>query len=314
MTHHQHSRSGDRRALPQVEGRILRISGNYAVVRIDEIDHRLALPGRWRRAFEPEDQPAAGDRVIVETESGSWRLVSILPRRNFFTRKAAGSKPVPQVIAANLDLAVIVAAAAEPQSPFGLIDRLLVAARLGGIEPALIVNKADLVTLSVLSKWIDNYQHAVEEIILASAVDGRGIAQLGEIASQQTILLAGASGVGKSTLANLIDPALNLRVGEISDYSGKGRHTTSVASLLPLGTGGWLVDTPGLRECAPWGATPETLQDAFPEIARLGSHCAFRNCRHSHEANCAVQSAAGTPDLPGDRYGSYLKLLAELRP
>jgi len=293
-------------------GLVLRVKGNYVRALVDAQVEWLALPGRWRLTSSGSNPVAVGDIVGLENAGDSFKIVDAKARRNNFTRRTAGPKPAPQIIAANLDLVVVVAAALAPATPFGLIDRLLVTAALGNAPAALLINKIDLAFKHQLEMWFDNYRCAASEILFASALSGEGLERLYNLIAGKIVLFAGASGVGKSTLANALDPNLHLRTAEISSATGKGRHTTSAVELHPLRGGGWLADTPGLRGCAPWDLNRENLQQAFPEIARLRQFCGFRNCLHRYEINCAVQAAAGSPDLPGERYRSYLKLLAEI--
>ncbi len=296
--------------MPPVEGLVLWAVGNRARVLVDNERALVNIPGRWRlgargRALAP------GDRLMLRRGTHGWRPEPPLPRKSEFTRRASGPKSVPQVIAVNLDLAVVVASVDQPETPFGLVDRLLVTAALGGVPAMLVVNKVDLVPPERLDRWRTNYQGAVDEIIFTSALTGYGILELAKIIVGLVTLLAGSSGVGKSLLANRIDPSLNLKIGEISRATGKGRHITSATELHRLEQGGWLADTPGLRECAPWGMTQDRLASTFREIEELAPGCHFRDCLHRGEAGCVVQAVAGTPELPLKRYRSYLKLLSE---
>ncbi len=294
------------------EGLVLRIRGNLARVLVSGQEYWLALPGRWRLKSKGANPLAAGDIVRLVNEKGQFKIIDIVPRRNAFVRKMAGPKPAPQIIAANLDLAVIIASISKPNTPFGLIDRLLVVAALGNVPAILLVNKIDLASDSILEKWKNIYKSAGVEILFSSALKGIGLERLYDIIKHKVVLLAGTSGVGKSTLANALDPDLKLKTAEISIATGKGKHTTSAAELYPFRGGGWIADTPGLRECAPWGLNKENIQDVFPEISRLKTSCRFNNCIHFRETDCAVRAAVGTIDLPEERYQTYIKLLSEI--
>lgn len=295
------------------EGLVLRVAGSWAKLLIEKQEVMVAIPGKWRLTTQGSTPLAPGDRVIVKQERDSYKIVELLPRKNHFTRRAAGPKPIPQTIAANLDFAVIVASLHQPTTPPGLIDRLLVTASAGNLTSVLLINKTDLEERGEREKWKRLYHRIIPLILFTSALTGEGVDQLKELIMGKTVLLVGASGVGKSTLANRIHPSLNLRTREVSPATSKGRHTTTAAQLHPIPGGGWITDTPGLRECAPWGITPQTLQLHFPEIRHLASFCQFRNCLHQREEGCAVIAAAGTADLPAERYYSYLKMLAELK-
>ncbi|MFN3821485.1 MAG: ribosome small subunit-dependent GTPase A [bacterium] len=311
------------------EGLVLRVAGNWAKVLVGNEEIMVAIPGRWRLGTNPiwgkrgdKSSPfpkvggnplAPGDRVVLIQERGIYHIEELLPRKNHFTRRAAGSKPIPQTIAANLDLAVIIAAFHQPSTPPGLIDRLLVTASAGGVPAILLVNKTDLARPDDLSYWRDLYRAALPTILFTSALTGEGLEELKELIQGKMVLLAGASGVGKSTIANRLHPGLNLRTQEVSPATGKGRHTTSAAQLHPMPNGGWITDTPGQRECSPWGIAPQELAHHFPEIRHLSQFCPYRNCLHQQEENCAVIAAAGTDELPSERYYSYRKLLSELQ-
>ncbi len=295
------------------QGLVLWAIGNRARILVSGREYMVDIPGRWRLDLHGARPLVPGDYVSLKLEGDLWRMIDLLPRTNEFTRRTPGmKKDQPQVIAANIDRALIVAAAAEPPTPTGLVDRLLVTAELGGITPAIVINKIDLISPDQLTFWEKTYRYA-GELFFTSALTGEGISRIVELIADRTILLAGKSGVGKSSIINRIDPTLDLKTARISKATGKGRHITSATELHWIEIGGWVADTPGLRECAPWGMTPENLTDAFPEIRRLADRCKFRDCRHFKEKGCAVREAVGSPELPVSRYKSYLKLLAEVQ-
>jgi len=268
------------------------------------------VPGSWRQTYKTERPLSAGDLVLLGDQG---IITERLARRNEFTRKMIGLKPVPQTIAANLDFCLVIASINEPTTPFGMVDRLLVTAALGNVPTLLVVNKRDRGTPELEQGWLQNYQYAVELILFTSIHQPESISQIAQTIKHKTVLFAGSSGVGKSSLANAIDTSLHLKSREVSIITGKGKHTTATSILHRVSQGGWLADTPGLRECAPWDMTPEKLGMAFPEIARLSGSCHFRNCRHDSEGGCLVKDQVGSPELPTVRYTSYLKLLAEAR-
>lgn len=286
--------------------------GNQARALVDDERHLIDIPGRWRLETKGRPLLVVGDRILLEKSTDGYRLIEVIPRRNEFTRRLPGTrKLIPQVIAVNLDLAVVIASVAEPATPYGLVDRLLVTAELGGIEPVLVVNKVDLADKETINNWINNYRYAAKQLLFTSAVNKNEIDLLGDMIHNRIVLFAGASGVGKSTLANCIDPELNIKIGEISQSTGKGKHTTTSSELHATALGGWLTDTPGLRECGPFGKTPLNLTRAFPELRKFAPGCHFRDCVHRAEIRCAVREMVGTPELPVERYKSYLKLLGE---
>lgn len=294
-------------------GLVIWSDGSWAKVVTPEGVRLLPVPGRLKFTSGGARAVCPGDRVELEVSSAGWRMASLLPRTNHFTRRAAGPKPIPQTVAVNLDLVLVVASVREPATPFGLVDRLLVAAHLGGCRAEVVVNKADLASAEDRRGWTDNYQSASGGVWFTSAVSGEGVDELQSRLRTAVVLLAGPSGVGKSSLLNRIDPSLNLRVRPVNRVTGKGRHTTSTTALFPVSSGGWVGDTPGLRECGLWNLSVQALREAFPEIARLGRECRFANCIHLTEPGCRVRPAAGSKDLAVERYHSYLKLLEEAR-
>lgn len=298
----------------QTEGVVLWSLGHRAQIRVGDEGFYLPIPGKWRLIEGGVKPLSPGDRVLLSKEDDTFILTELLPRRNEFTRRAPGPKSISQTIAANLDTVLIVASIAEPETPFGLADRLLLVARSGHIpEVHLIINKTDLIDENDRIKWVNNYTHAVDSIIFTSCVTTDGVESVKELTTNRTVLLAGSSGVGKSTIANHIESGLNIKTGIISVATGKGRHVTSQAKLHLLKSGGWLTDTPGLRECAPWNIDPQELASYFPEMRQLHGTCRFRNCLHDSESGCNVKDSVGTDRFPETRYISYLKLLAECK-
>ncbi len=296
------------------EGLVLWALGHRARVLINGKQVTAIIPGRWKLISKSVRILAAGDRVIIHRSNAQWQLKEVLPRTNEFTRRFPGAKAIPQTIAANLDQIIIVAAANHPMTPFGFVDRLLIAARLGGISNImLLVNKFDVAPPETIEKWSENYKFAVDSLLFSSCITGQGIDDLANTIRGKTVLMAGNSGVGKSTLVNIIDPNLDLKTGAISMKTDKGRHITSIAKLHPISLGGWITDTPGLRECSPWDMTPDMLGTAFPEIRRLLGDCHFRNCLHDSEADCPVKEMVGTDQFPTVRYNSYIKILQEAK-
>ena len=296
-------------------GLVLWAMGHRAMVEFDGVPKLLEIPGRWRLDNDSARPLAPGDKVTVMDDSGDLRLTKLLPRRNEFTRRLPGSKrPLPQTMAANIDRVVVFASAMNPETPDGLIDRLLVTAALGDVPSVLLVNKIDLATPERLNYMRRVYKNAVSEIHFTSAVDGDGIVRITRSVQGKITLFAGSSGVGKSSIANRIDPELNLKIGEISGYSGKGRHITSVGELHRIKVGGWIVDTPGLRECMPWNMTAGKLRWCFKEFLQAHGKCRFRDCMHHYEVGCAVKELVGSEALTEERYNSYLKLLSEVVP
>lgn len=283
------------------------------LVRVQAGEAALVVPFR-RRLRWPEEvtdrRLVVGDHVSLEGKAPGLVLTEVGPRRTTLTRRSPGEQR-QRVIAANLDQAVVVMAAVSPEPNPRLLDRLLVACHHSSIAPIVCFNKLDQGTATI-DVFIGDYQDAGYEILLVSARTARGLGGLTRALTGKTTLFCGPSGAGKSALLNAIHPGYRLREGSISEATGKGRHTTSTAQLLPLESGGFVVDTPGVREFGLWDLTPEQLQSCFPEIARLAQSCQFDDCSHGNEDGCAVRTAAESGNLSSRRFASYLKLREEL--
>ncbi len=283
------------------------------LVRVQVGEETLVVPFRRRLRFSAPDSGSrlvVGDVVLLEGRVPQLVVVEVEQRRTTLTRKSPGEAR-PHVIAANVDQAVVVTAAVSPEPNPRLLDRLLVACHHAAITPILCVNKVDQGTDGV-EAWIGDYQDAGYEILLVSARTARGMGCLSRAVGGRTTLFCGPSGVGKSALLNAIQPGYRLREGSISEATGKGRHTTSTAQLLALPGGGFVVDTPGVKEFGLWDLPAERLHECFPDIARHVVGCAFSDCSHVDEAGCAVRAAAQEGKLSSRRYTSYLKLRREI--
>lgn len=283
------------------------------LVRVQVGDEPLVVP--FRRALRWPDgtedkRLVVGDRVFLDGKFPDLVVAEAGQRRTMLTRRSPGERR-SRVIAANVDRAVVVMAAVSPEPNPRLLDRLLVACHHAGIEPLVCFNKLDQGTAGI-DAWIGDYQDAGYEILLVSARTSRGVGELTRKVAGRTTLFCGPSGVGKSALLNAIHPGYRLREGSISEATGKGRHTTTTAQLLPLPGSGFVVDTPGVREFGFWDLTPANLQACFPEIAVAGKGCQFADCTHSSESECAVQAAVQDGTLSSRRYSSFVKLRKEL--
>ncbi len=255
--------------------------------------------------------PVVGDRVrLKDSKHGLW-VKAVEPRRSVLRRGTPG-RPRGQVLAANIDILVIVTAAGE-QFRAGLVDRLLVAARSAFLEPLLVVNKSDL---EELMEWteedIELYEDLGVTVVRTSAVDGEGLNKLREHVATKNVALVGHSGVGKSSILNELVPGANREVGELSERTRTGRHITSSARAFPLPEGGLLIDMPGLRLFGMVDMGPADLAATFHEFAPYLGKCRFPNCTHSHEPDCAVMAAVEEGGIWEQRYDSYLRLLEEL--
>ncbi len=264
-----------------------------------EIDERL---GRDRSTVL-----ASGDEVRIEFAGETPIVRGVAPRRTKLSRLAhVHSALEEQVIAANVDLLVIVASAARPNFKPGLVDRYLIAAQVGHIEPILVVNKIDLVHTE--PEAVRLYREIGMRVIGTSCETGEGLDALRAALAGQLSVVAGHSGVGKSSLINALDPTLKLPVQEVSQYNEKGKHTTTNSRLFQLAGGIRIIDTPGARNLGVWNVSPEEVAYYFPEMAEFAAACRFRNCIHTHEPGCAVREAVETGAIPRARFDSYLRI------
>ncbi|HEY2895505.1 MAG TPA: ribosome small subunit-dependent GTPase A [Gemmatimonadaceae bacterium] len=271
---------------------------------------QATLRGRLKQ--EGADKIAVGDDVRLEQEQrgGSWVIAELFPRRSRLARRAPGGSHGERVVVANIDQVIVVFALAKPEPHPRMLDRFLVIAAANDIQARIVLNKRELV--SAPPAWLDEYRLPGYPIHFTSVKERIGLEELGAALHGRTSALSGPSGVGKSSLLNSIYPGLNLRVGEISESVNKGRHTTVGAAMHPLPDGGFVVDTPGLREIGVWNLLASDLDDCFLEFRPFISECRFGDCRHVHEPGCAVRDAVARRAIGASRYDSYLKLLGEL--
>jgi ribosome biogenesis GTPase len=234
-------------------------------------------------------------------------IEEIAPRETDLSRKAAGSTPLQHTLVANVDQAVIVFAAAEPRPDLFLLDRFLVAAMSAGLEPLLCVNKSDLVDGELLRARFAVYRQWFRALF-ASAKSGEGGGDLKTALTNRRSVLCGPSGVGKSSLLNLVAPGLALRTGEVGEVTHRGRHTTTSIAFLQLPFGGWVADTPGLRQLGLWDVAPDRIGIAFPDLQPYLGRCKFSNCSHRDEPGCAVREAVAAGAVNSRRLRSYLQL------
>lgn len=282
-------------------------------VEVDFVPARLAAA----LATDAGQRLAVGDEVAFETTAGPPRVVARLPRRSVLVRPDPGNAHHELVLAANVDLAVIVVAAADPPLRPGLVDRFLVVLQRGGVVPLLCVNKVDLLDdrdRSELAATLSPYQALAVTTVWCSASRGVGLDELREHLRGRTCVFVGHSGVGKSSLLNALDPAGGRAIGSVRAYDGKGRHTTSASALRQLGAGTRLIDTPGIRELGLGGLSRDELRAAFADLQAFAAGCRFADCSHGQEPDCAVRAAVAAGRVPVARLASWLRLLAECDP
>ncbi len=258
-----------------------------------------------------------GDRVVLEQDDaqGPCAISEILPRRSRLARRNPGGGHGERIVAANVDQVVVVFAAANPEPHPRMLDRFLVIAEANELAARIVINKVELVggVAAARTRWVD-YERAGYTIHYTSVKEREGLEPLHQALAGMVSVLTGPSGVGKSSLLNAMFAGLDLRVGEISESVNKGRHTTVGGFLHPLpgADGGYVADTPGLREVGMWALSPTELDQCFPELRPLLDTCRFADCRHSVEPGCAVRDAVARGDVSTARYESFIKLREEL--
>lgn len=301
------------------EGIVLRSTGSWYEVRSGDETVQARVRGKFRLEERDVTNPVAvGDRVVMRMESdGTGLITDLLPRHNKLSRRAAGRRATREhVLVANVDAAWCVQAAKMPSFNPGFVDRFLVMAEAYGVPAGIVINKADLIERADhaedVAYWQGLYERLGYPVLLVSAETGDGIEGFRERLRGQTSVVAGPSGVGKSTLLNAVEPGLALRTGAVSEKTRKGRHTTTFAELVPV-AGGYVADTPGIREYGIWDMEPAELSGYFVEMRAFLGECRFQPCTHDHEPGCAVKQAVEDDEIAPERYLSYLNILASLR-
>jgi len=298
-------------------GTVLRSRGGVYTVALDDGDRvEASLRGRLKRGDKREggleDRVVIGDRVVVgESTDSAFTVEDILPRRGEIVRRAAGGRG-GKVIAANVDRILAVVAAARPDLTRDIVDRLLLIAEANELDGILVINKMDLEQdRDRALELADEYRRLGYRVLTTSAVTGEGIEEVRGLLCEGTSALLGPSGVGKSTLLNAVEPALELRTGELSRRPGRGRHTTVSSRLIHLPCGGWVADTPGFSDVGLWDIDPESVDRCFPEFLSHLPECRFRGCAHLEEPGCGVKRAVEAGEISSDRYQSYRRIREE---
>lgn len=296
-------------------------SGFFSVEASDGRVYVCRLRGRLMEAAQTSDIAAIGDRVkIAAHEDGTGVIEEVLPRASVLSRamrtegnRGAGQREREHVIIANADQAIFVFAAAQPEPNIKLLDRFLVTGEKSGIKNlTIVVNKIDLEDISDINAGFAFYEKIGYRVLHTSARDGVGVLELRQLLKDRISVFTGPSGVGKTTLLNLIQPGLGRAVKAVSLAREEGVHTTRDSALIKLVGGGYLADTPGIRSLSLWDIEPEELDAYYLEIAPLVSQCRFGDCMHNSEPGCAVRQAAEAGTISRRRYQSYLSLREEL--
>ena len=297
-------------------GLVIRNTGSWYTVKTDDGGQLIdcKIKGNFRlKGIRSTNPVAVGDHVtLVPNNEGTAFITEIADRRNYIIRKASNLSKQSHIIAANVDQAMLVVTVNYPQTSTTFIDRFLASAEAYRIPVILIFNKVDILDddeLRYLDMMINLYETVGYECRSISAERGDGVESVMQLLEGKVTVLSGNSGVGKSTLINRLLPDANLRTAEISDAHNTGMHTTTFSEMLPLPSGGYIIDTPGIKGFGTFNIEPEELTGYFKEIFRFSRDCRFSNCTHTHEPGCAVLKAVEDHYIAASRYQSYLSML-----
>jgi ribosome biogenesis GTPase len=295
-----------------LRGLIIRSQSGFYSVATDAGLFTCHLRGRLKRGPRLGDMVAVGDWVRIEpVDEAKGMIEEIEPRQHILARLAPTSRgEYQQIIIANPDQAVFVFACAQPAPRLGMLDRFLVIAEKQGLPALIVANKVDLAGMERAREWFDHYLPLGYPLVYTSVREHRGIDTLREHLHGKVSVLAGPSGVGKTSLLNAVQPGLGLAVREVSRRTSKGKHTTVVRQLFPLAAGGYVADTPGLKALALWDIAPEELDGYFPELRSLVAACQFNDCTHVSEPGCAVRAAVARGEVHPARYAAYVRMRA----
>lgn len=303
-----------------MKGVVVKVTGSWHDVRLpDGSILPCRIPGKLRLDDIRTTNPVGvGDQVEVTPEPdqpGQGMISEVLPRRNYVVRQSPRKKHDLHLLAANIDQAILVTTIIRPSLKMGFIDRFLLMTEPHDIPVTIVINKNDLFgeeEREIFGGLQYMYETIGYQMISVSAMTGDGLEELRLIMENKTSLVAGQSGVGKSSLINVIQPGLGLRTDILSEYSGKGMHTTTFAEMFELRMGGYIIDTPGIKMLSFNNLEPMDVAHNFREFFRLSDGCRFPNCLHRNEPGCAVKAALAAGEISPMRYDTYLQILSEI--
>ena len=279
------------------------------------------VKGKLRLLEEKATNPVAvGDWVEIhleEKDQDSGIIQDVLERENYLVRESPRKKYSRHILAANLDQAMLVVTVRQPNLKVGFIDRFLISCEAYHVPPVLVFNKIDLLQKEKDKKQLEQtvqlYKSIGYPVIECSAATGENVEQVRELLKEKVTFISGQSGVGKSSLVNAIAPELDLKTAEISGFTGKGIHTTTFATMFPLPFGGWIIDSPGIKELSLLDLEPEEVSHYLPEMRELLQQCQFNNCMHMNEPGCAIKAAVDAGEIPISRFYNYLQIVDEIQ-
>lgn len=303
-----------------MKGIVIKSTGSWYNVRLE--DHsviKCRMAGKIKLDDLKLTNPVAvGDEVTIEIENSEeirGVIKTISPRKNYVVRQSPRKKHQLHFLASNVDQVMLIVTMVEPNLKPGFIDRFLLMTETYSIPVTIVFNKSDIYNIEDMEAyWLQHslYTSIGYNVLMASSVDGQGISRLKDILQNKTTLIAGQSGVGKSTLVNTIEPNLDLKTEEVSEFSGKGQHTTTFAEMFELSFGGYIIDTPGIKTLAFSHLEVMDVAHNFREIFALSGECRFADCTHRNEPKCAVKQALEEGNISPVRYTNYLTILEEI--
>lgn len=301
-------------------GVVVKSTGSWYQVKTQDGNYvQCRIKGKFRLEGIKHTNPiAVGDQVDYEIETNNEQHTGVInkihDRKNYIIRKSSNLSKQTHIIASNIDQALLVASLVQPQTSLGFIDRFIMTAEAYHIPTILIFNKADLYKgplADILDETMSMYRKIGYQCLETSVVNGKNTEQLKLMLKDKTTLVAGHSGVGKSSLLNSISPGLNLKTGDISNFSQKGTHTTTFAEMFELSFGGNIIDTPGIKEFGIVDFNESEISHYFKEMRPYITKCRFNNCKHLNEPGCAVKEAVGNGEIAQERFESYINILTK---
>lgn len=299
-----------------MEGMVVKSTGSWYTVRLSNGNYlKCRIKGKFRiQSLKSTNPIAVGDQVIIKQEGQDYLITNILQRKNYIIRRSVNLSKQVHIIASNMDQAFLIVTLSSPKTSVGFIDRFLVTAEAYQIPTVLVFNKIDLYDSfdrEYHNKLVEIYARASYDCIEVSALTKHNVNLLLDRMKDKVTLIAGHSGVGKSTLVNAIDPTLDLATQKVSVAHQKGMHTTTFAEMFAIQSGGFIIDTPGIKGLGLVDMEDIELSDYFPEIRRYKQACKFHNCKHVNEPKCAVKIAVEAEEIHPNRYYSYLSMLED---
>lgn len=298
-------------------GLVIKNTGSWYTVLTDEGNTvECKIKGNFRlKGIRSTNPVAVGDRVeIARNQEGTAFITNICDRRNYIIRKSSNLSKQSHIIAANVDQAFLIITVNYPETSTTFIDRFLASAEAYSVPVVLVFNKTDLLNTEELhyqQMMINLYESIGYKCLKVSAKTGDGLSDMWSALKEKITLFSGNSGVGKSSLLNRLLPSANLRTSEISDAHNTGMHTTTFSEMLMLETGGWVIDTPGIKGFGTFNMEPEEICGYFKDIFKFSKGCRFSNCTHTHEPGCAVLEAVENHYIAASRYASYLSMMED---